>query len=257
MSRRVLPKPESFPVGSRWYELFPDPFLTPIPPAPDDDWDAVPTPAECGEPLVDPTLLSPRITYGAAYLRQGLPGEKTCLVRQGAALRLCQAADKLPQGYGIYIFDSLRSLTVQKALYDQFYQAAVKEHPQYGPRELEEIVDEFVALPVKRLDRPSPHATGGAIDLTLSRDGQLLDMGTGFDDFTPLAYTDALERNCPPGMEGARDHRRLLFHLMESVGLVNYSSEWWHYAYGERQWAARTGRTPIYGFCPQCDFPDK
>lgn len=234
--------------------MFPGEFLKPIPPAPNFDWDAIPAPVECGEPLVDPTRLSPRITYGAAYLRQGLPGEETCLVRRGAALRLCQAADKLPPGYGIYIFDSLRSLKVQKALYDQFYAVARKEHPQASPAELEEIIDEFVAVPVKRLDRPSPHATGGAVDLTLSRDGQLLDMGTGFDDFTDLAHTDALENPCPPGLEEARDNRRLLYHLMESVGLVNYSSEWWHYAYGERQWAAREGCAPIYGFCPECDF---
>lgn len=234
--------------------MIPQAFLKPIPPAPSFDWEAIPAPAECGEPLVDPTLLSPRIAYGAAYLRQGLPGEERCLVRQGAAQRLMEAADKLPEGYGIYIFDSLRSLKVQKALYDRFYATAVKEHPEASPAELEDIIDEFVALPVKRLDRPSPHATGGAIDLTLTRNGVLLDMGTGFDDFTPMAYTDALERNCPPGMEKARENRRFLFHLMESVGLVNYSSEWWHYAYGERQWAARQGCAPIYGFCPECDF---
>ena len=236
--------------------MFPAAFLQPIPPEPDFDWEAISAPIECGEPLVDPTALSPRIVYGAAYLRQGLPGEMTCLVRDSVAQRLCRAAELLPEGYGIYIFDALRSLTVQKALYDQFYETARRDHPLASPEELEEIIDEFVALPVKRLDRPSPHATGGAVDLTLCKDGQLLDMGTGFDDFTDLAYTRALEESCPPGMEEARQNRRVLYHLMASVGLVNYSSEWWHFAYGERQWAARTGKTPIYGFCPACDFPE-
>lgn len=235
--------------------MFPRQFLSPIPASRDYDWDAIPAPQECGEPLIDPTLLSSRIIYGAAYLQQGLPGaEKTCRCRRTVARKLRLAADKLPQGYGIYIFDSLRSLSVQKALYDQFRQTAVKEHPNATPEELENIIDEFVALPVKRLDRPSPHATGGAVDLTLIKGGQLLDMGTGFDDFTALAHTGALEETCPPGLEEARQNRRILYHLMESVGLVNYSSEWWHFAYGERQWAARTGQAPIYGFCPECDF---
>lgn len=234
--------------------MLPSQFLAPIPSPPYEDWDSVPPLRECGEPLVDPTLLSPRLTYGAAYLRQGLPGEAVCLVRQTVAQKLCQAAEKLPQGYGIYIFDSLRSLKVQKALYDQYRLTAEKEHPGLGPQELDAIIDEFVALPVKRLDKPSPHATGGAVDLTLTRDGRPLDMGTGFDDFTPLAYTNALESHCPPGLEEARQNRRLLYHLMASVSFVNYSSEWWHYAYGERQWAVRTGRAPIYGFCPECDF---
>ena len=235
--------------------MFPSEFLAPIPAPRDYDWDAIPAPIECGEPLVDPTRLSPRITYGADYLRQGLPGaERACLCRRSVAQKLCRAADALPAGYGIHIFDSLRSLTVQKALYDQFRQVAAREHPGLSPRELDEIVDEFVALPVKRLDRPSPHATGGAVDLTLARDGRLLDMGTGFDDFTDLAHTDALERDCPPELENARQNRRILYWLMDSVGLVNYSSEWWHFAYGERQWAARTGKAPVYGFCPECDF---
>ena len=234
--------------------MFPKEFLAPIPAPRDYDWDSIPAPAECGEPLVDPTLLSPRIVYGAEYLRQGLPGEKTCLVRETVAQKLLRAADRLPEGYGIYIFDSLRSLDVQKALYDQFRATAERDHPGLSPEELDAIIDEFVALPVKRLDRPSPHATGGAVDLTLTRDGQLLDMGTGFDDFTDLAYTAALEGACPPNLEQARQNRRLLYHLMESAGLVNYSSEWWHFAYGERQWAAQTGKAPIYGFCPECDF---
>lgn len=237
--------------------MFPSEFLAPIPAPLDYNWDAIPAPQECGEPLVDPTLLSPRITYGAAYLRQGLPGaEEACLVRKAVAARLKQAVDKLPQGYGIHIFDSLRSLTVQKALYDQYRDAMEREHPGLDPEALDNLIDEFVALPVKRPDRPSPHATGGAVDLTLCRDGQLLDMGTGFDDFTALAHTDALERDCPPRLETARKNRRILYHLMKSVGLVNYSSEWWHYAYGERQWAAREGRAPIYGFCPECDFKE-
>lgn len=235
--------------------MFPDRFLKPIPPEPDFDWDSIPAPAECGEPLVDPTRLSPKITYGAAYLRQGLPGAaETCFARETVARKLAAAAEELPQGYGILIFDALRSLTVQKALYDRFRSELVRKRPDLGPQELDEVIDEFVALPVKRLERPSPHATGGAVDLTLCRDGEPLDMGTGFDDFTSLAHTRALEADCPPELERARDDRRILYHLMDSVGLVNYACEWWHFAYGERQWAARTGKAPIYGFCPECDL---
>ncbi len=235
--------------------MFPAKFLTPIPAPPFEDWERVPPPRECGEPFVDPTLLSPKIVFGAAYLTQGLPGAMDrCLVREGVAQRLVKAAQQLPQGWSLLIFDSLRPFSVQKALYDQFRQVIVQERPQASPAELEMILDEFVAKPVKRPDRPSPHATGGAVDLTLCRDGVALDMGTGFDDFTNLAHTDWLEQSCPPHLKEPRDHRRILYHLMESVGLVNYASEWWHYAYGERQWAVRTGKTPIYGFQEGCGW---
>ncbi len=232
--------------------MFPDAFLAPIPLPLEYDWDAIPAPVECGEPLVDPRTLSPRIAYDDTYRRQGIPGAQ-CLLRETTARLLCRAADKLPAGHSILIFDALRPLSVQRGIYDRFKAEVLRERPGLTEEELEPILDEFVALPVKRPERPSPHATGGAVDLTLCREGRPLDMGTDFDDFSGLARTAALERTCPSGLEKARENRRFLFHLMASTGLVNYDSEWWHFAYGERQWAARTGRAPIYGFCPVCD----
>lgn len=235
--------------------MFPQEFFAPIPAPPQFDWDAIPAPAECGEPLVDPTGLSGRIAFDPVYLRDGHPGAmERCLLRQTVAQKLAQAADGLPAGYSILIFDGLRPLSVQRSLYSRFKAEVEKERPGLSPEALEQYLDQFVAVPVKRLDRPSPHATGGAVDLTLCKNGVPVDMGTGFDDFTALAYTAALEQDCPPHLEAARDNRRILYHLMASVGLVNYECEWWHFAYGERQWAARENyRAPIYGFCPACD----
>lgn len=233
--------------------MFPNGFLTPIPPAPEEDWERVPDPAECGEGLTDPTLLSDRIQYGAAYLCQGLPGAMDCcLLRESVTKRLAQAAAQLPDGWSLLIFDGLRPLSVQQAIYDQFKAIIIHERPQASPAEVELILDDFVAKPVRRLRRPAPHTTGGAVDLTLCRDGVPLDMGTGFDDLTDMAHTDWLEHACPAGQEEARDNRRLLYNLMTSVGLVNYPCEWWHYAYGERQWAVRTGKAPIYGYREEC-----
>ena len=231
-------------------------FSAPIPGPKQYDWAAVPAPQDCGEALGDPTALCGRIVYEGSYHRQDLSGAmETCLLRETLCRKLCQAVNKLPLDYSILIFDALRPLPVQQAIYDRFKAQLLRERPEASPAELELILDDFVAKPVKRLHRPAPHTTGGAVDLTLCKNGVPLDMGTGFDDFTALARTVALEQDCPPGLEKARNHRRLLFNLMASVGLVNSECEWWHYAYGERQWAARTGKAPIYGFCQECDFP--
>ena len=231
-------------------------FSAPIPAPRQYDWASVPAPVDCGEPLVDPTALCGRIVYEGSYHKQGLPGAMTvCLLRETLARKLAQAVNRLPPEYSILIFDALRPLPVQKAIYDQFKARILRERPQASPAEVELILDDFVARPVKRLHRPAPHTTGGAVDLTLCKNGVPLDMGTGFDDFTGLAHTHALEKDCPYTLETARDDRRLLYNLMASVGLVNYECEWWHYAYGERQWAARRGVAPIYGFRPECDFP--
>ncbi len=226
-------------------------FLKPIPPYPDGGWDLVPPPAECGEPLVDITDLSPRVRYGASYLSQGLPGAlDRCWVRQGVWERLQGALDLLPEAYSLLIFDGLRPLDVQQAIYDQFAAVIRQERPGIGGAELELVLDDFVAKPVKRPERPAPHSTGGAVDLTLCLDGKPLDMGTGFDDLTAQAHTRWFEETA--GAE--RDHRRLLYHVMTEAGFVSYDCEWWHYAYGERMWARERHCAPIYGFCPECDW---
>lgn len=79
----------------------------------------------------------------------------------------------------------------------------------------------FVADP----RRGSPHGRGVAIDLTLiDAEGQALDMGTAFDDFTPLSYHGA------SGLSPeARRNRLLLLGLMTAAGWDFYEKEWWHY----------------------------
>lgn len=233
--------------------MFPRDYLSPIPAPAAEDWSRVPPPIDCGEALVDPTTLSTKIFYDASYWKQGLPGLETCLLRETLAKKLALAAGILPEDYSLLIFDALRPLRVQRAIYEQFRSRFLREKPGISEEELAALLDDFVAKPVKRLERPAPHTTGGAVDLTLCKDGLPLDMGTGFDDLTDLAHTDALEYDCPPALEAARDNRRLLYNLMTSVGFVNYRCEWWHYAYGERQWAVLTGKSPFYGFCPECD----
>jgi D-alanyl-D-alanine dipeptidase len=80
---------------------------------------------------------------------------------------------------------------------------------------------EFIADP----RRGSPHGRGVAVDLTLiGRDGRDLDMGTGFDAFTPLSHHG--HPGIPPEAE---QNRLLLLGLMTTAGWDFYRNEWWHY----------------------------
>ncbi|MGH7032407.1 MAG: D-alanyl-D-alanine dipeptidase, partial [Stellaceae bacterium] len=80
---------------------------------------------------------------------------------------------------------------------------------------------EFLADP----RRGSPHSRGAAVDLTLlSADGSELDMGTGFDDFTPLSHHGATAIGA-----SAQRNRFLLLGLMSAAGWDFYGNEWWHY----------------------------
>ena len=81
---------------------------------------------------------------------------------------------------------------------------------------------DFLADP----NRGSPHSRGVAIDLTLveTATGEVLDMGTGFDAFTPLSFHGNTEI---PGQ--AQENRYRLLGLMTAAGWDCYLNEWWHY----------------------------
>lgn len=80
---------------------------------------------------------------------------------------------------------------------------------------------EFLADP----RRGSPHSRGAAVDVTLlDAAGNELDMGTGFDAFTPLSHHGRLDI-----APDAQRHRALLLGLMSAAGWDFYMNEWWHY----------------------------
>lgn len=107
------------------------------------------------------------------------------------------------QGWKIKIFDAFRPKEAQWVLWN------------HTPD------PDFLADP----RRGSPHSRGVAVDLTLlDADGREFDMGTGFDEFTPLSH----HGNPGIGAEAERN-RLLLMGLMTTAGWDFYRNEWWHY----------------------------
>ena len=106
-------------------------------------------------------------------------------------------------GYYFKVFDAYRPSYVQEALWS------------FDPNPT------FLSDPKKG----SPHTKGIAIDLTLiDFNGNELDMGTKFDDFTKNAYHLSKEIN-----KKAKLNRRLLLSIMTLAGFDFYHKEWWHY----------------------------
>ena len=105
-------------------------------------------------------------------------------------------------GLKIKIFDAYRPVVVQKKLWD------------FLPDK------NFIAPPTKG----SPHSRGVAIDLTLTRDGKDLDMGTEFDEFSPLSYHGNRQIS-----ELSFKNRLLLLGIMTDAGWDFFRNEWWHY----------------------------
>ncbi|QOR41031.1 M15 family metallopeptidase [Billgrantia diversa] len=171
----------------------------------------------------------------------GIPGAvPECFVREGVYKALLAAARALPEGLGLVVLDGWRPWRVQQYLFDTLYEAIHLHHPGLGEEQLLERTREFVSLPSRDPAAPSPHLTGGAVDVTLcDADGLPLDMGTLFDEALPASHSDHYERLEPlsQAQRRARDNRRLLHRIMSEQGFTNLPSEWWHYDLGDQLWA--------------------
>lgn len=133
------------------------------------------------------------------------PSDARCLVHESMAPGLAAAAQRLrAQGDQLVFWDCYRPHDVQVRMFE------VVSNPAW-------------------VAKPGPyarsHEAGRSVDVTLAQPGRLLDMGTGFDDFSPraLAYaTDGVS-------ELAQANRARLRAAMAEGGLAPYSGEWWHF----------------------------
>ena len=199
------------------------------------------------EPFVDLAAFSGgRVLVDMQYKKQGRPGATDrALLRRGAAERLLKAANALPKGYRLLVYDAWRPYAVQKDIYDEYFKAVAEDPENRGLTDdaLHALTARFVSRPVRGKSLSFVHSSGGAVDLTLADEqGRPLDMGCGFDEFTVKASTDAYENADGP----VRDNRRLLYTVMTESGFTNYCEEWWHFDYGDIFWAANTGEKVIY-----------
>jgi D-alanyl-D-alanine dipeptidase len=124
-----------------------------------------------GEPLIPLSEIPTKLQIYPYYYHQKIRGASSqCFLRQGAAERLAFAVQNLPEGYTLVILDAWRPYRVQLALYDMVQDLLRKQG--YPEKKVQEELGKFVAAPSIDPDHPSPHMTGGAIDLTLAKNGQ-------------------------------------------------------------------------------------
>ena len=98
----------------------------------------------------------------------------------------------------------------------------------YRPHSVQVAMFEVVSDPTW-VARPGPysksHEAGRSVDVTLADANGLVDMGTGFDDFSPRSHADAHDGVSP----AAQANRARLRKAMAAGGFSVYSGEWWHF----------------------------
>jgi D-alanyl-D-alanine dipeptidase len=102
--------------------------------------------------------------YAPGQLRGAMP---TIFVRRSVAKRLRQAQLLLPPTLRLVVFDGYRSTEVQQSLYDHYYGALRALHPSWTADALSTETQEYVSVPSTDETKPSPHSTGGAVDVAI------------------------------------------------------------------------------------------
>jgi zinc D-Ala-D-Ala dipeptidase len=157
---------------------------------------------------LDPSIkLDIRYATSNNFTGQVLYSEARAFMVGAAATALLRAHGAAQaEGYGLTIFDAYRPWRITKKLWD----ATPKSKRNY------------VANPKEG----SRHNRGCAVDLSLHdlRDGALVDMPTGFDDFSARAH-----RNFKGASATALANRERLERYMVAAGFRPMSNEWWHF----------------------------
>lgn len=204
---------------------------------------------ENGEPLVEIKPIANKLYIEPQYFWGGIPNSLNKIyLRQEAATKLIKALQLIPETMSFVLYDGFRPLQVQSFLYNDIKTKIRLKKPHWTVEQLEHETLKYVAFPSMDNSSPSPHLTGGAIDLTLGDDqGHPLDLGTTFDATDEKSATAYFEKHRSEN-EVAHINRRILFHCMTQAGFQNYEEEWWHYDYGNRAWARKSNKDQcLYG----------
>jgi D-alanyl-D-alanine dipeptidase len=164
--------------------------------------------------LVELKSIIPNLRYDLKYAQKTNftkhrlypKGLNKTYLRREAALALKAAAIELEEkGLGILIWDAYRPFSVTERFWNLIHD------------------ERYVANPSKG----SGHNRGIAIDMTIFelKTGALLEMPTGFDDFSEKAHHDHQNLN-----ETQIKNRELLKSIMEKNGFIKFETEWWHYS---------------------------
>lgn len=185
---------------------------------------------DCGEALVDVKKAIPQAVVvldkdrpmQAAYLRKTVVG------------MLKRAQRLLPKGMTFVIRDAWRSSDVQRQIMESFVARFKSQHPNWTEKRARQEAEKFVAGASGPL--ASGHMTGGAVDVRLWKKGRRVPMRSW-----RLTYQENAQPYQPKLPKHLQRNREIMFRALSSVGFSQCHNEFWHWSYGDVQWAQRTG----------------
>lgn len=195
-----------------------------------------------GEALIDVCTYDPSII--AQYAKPDMrpyTGE-TILVRDSLAKKLAQVNKTLQaRSLCLKVVYGYRHPQVQEAYFAKRKEELKRQYSELSDEELNAFTHVFVAVP-----SVGGHPAGGAVDLTIvDGKGTELDMGTAIADFSDSKKIKTFARGLSYEQ---KQNRQLLHDAMVQEGFAPFYGEWWHFCYGDREWARMSGaKSAVYG----------
>lgn len=199
---------------------------------------------ECGDKMVllegsERVLVSPvwdtEDKVEAPLYRQYIsnnPKYQGIYLRHEVAMKLKEAQANLPNNWSLVVRAGHRPVGVQKDLF-QFVKAELaKEHPDSSDEELTILTRDYVSDPDFKVP---PHCAGSAVDLEALdiTTGELVDFGSPMNEDSDISHIHSTKVN-----SGQNSNRLILLKVMLRAGFAPLKEEWWHFSYGDQNWAA-------------------
>ena len=191
--------------------------------------------SENGEPMVKANTYDDSI-----IMKPGMPdmqditGE-TIYVRDQVARMLAEVNAKLQRaGLNLIVGYGYRAPSVQEKYWNSSIDKVTQEHPDWTKDQIETEADTYAADP-----NVAGHITGGCVDVTIGRGAEPLDMGVALDNISADAN---LIKTFSDGITAEQlANRMALYQVMTEAGFMPFFGEYWHFMYGDREWAHFSG----------------
>lgn len=154
-------------------------------------------------------------------------------VREKVAQMLIEASKTLKKknvDYSLKIVYGYRHPEVQQKYFDNRKAELALKYKDVQGEDLIAKTHLFVASP-----DVAGHIVGGAVDVTISDLEGDLDMGTNIADYSDEEKIQTFYESIS---QAQKQNRKLLHDTMVEVGFSPFYGEWWHFSYGDKEWAA-------------------
>jgi zinc D-Ala-D-Ala dipeptidase len=144
---------------------------------------------------------------------------------------LVEASNNLPSHLRLVVRAGHRPLSVQKRVFDDLKDEYLVKNSQATDEQAITYARTFVSDPLQK--RP-PHCCGAAADVDVydTLQNKYVDFGSRMNTDSEISYLHTNSIN-----DAATKNRQMLLRAMLVAGFASDPFEWWHFSYGDQNWA--------------------